>query len=115
MSPVGCKTERFWAQGYFNLGKCGVVGAVVAGARRDAGPGVMLAFLLFWVPFPFGFPLVSCRFSLAMSCPFGRGVLKHGIFSFQVRWPLQPPSCRSLTPFSCYLIPVSLLIRDGPN
>ncbi len=36
---------------------------------------VSLAPLLFRVPFPFGFPLVSCQFSLGMSCPFGRGVL----------------------------------------
>ena len=31
--------------------------------------------------------------------------VKHGVFSFQVWRPLQPPSHWSLTPFSCYLTP----------
>ncbi len=41
--------------------------------------GVGPAFLLFLVSSLFGFRLLSHRFSLGMSCPFGRGVLKHGL------------------------------------
>ncbi len=46
--------------------------------------GVKLAFLLFRVSFPFGFQIVSRQFSCGTSCSFGRGVQKHGVFSFQV-------------------------------
>ena len=37
--------------------------------------GFKLALLLFWVPFPFGYRLVSYQFSFGMSCPSGRDVL----------------------------------------
>ncbi len=37
--------------------------------------GVMPAFLLFWVSFPFGFQLVLHQFSLGTSCPFRGGAL----------------------------------------
>ncbi len=45
---------------------------------------VRLAFLLSRVSFPFGFQLVLRQFSFGTSCPFERGVQKHGVFSFQV-------------------------------
>ena len=52
--------------------------------RARGWVGFMLAFLLFRVSFPFGFQIVSRQFSCGTSCSFGRGVQKHGVFSFQV-------------------------------
>ena len=58
--------------------------AKVAIAQPRAINGVEYPFLLFWVPFPFGFQLGLHQLSCGMSSPFGPDVLKHGVFSFQV-------------------------------
>ena len=37
ISHTSCETKSFWAMGYFSLGKCAALAAVVAGSRRRCG------------------------------------------------------------------------------